>query len=84
MAQSTVEDRESSRVSEKAAEGKAATQKSSFVTGVCNRPAVVKLERASHTSSSQAKPLGTETGEGGPLFKQWQISGWFCAAPLLC
>lgn len=76
LAQSTVEDGEGSMVSEKAAEGKVATQKCSFLTRVCNRRAVVKLRlRLSHTSSSQAKPPGRQRGERGLLFKQWHISG---------
>lgn len=63
LAQSTVEDRESSRVSEKAAEGKAATQKSSFVTGVCNRLAVVKLEqRLSHILIPGKAPMQKDRG----------------------
>lgn len=79
MAQSTVEDGESSRLSEKAAEEHVETQKSSFVTRVCNSPAVVKLkQRLSHTGRSISlpgkAPMQVERGRG-LLFKQWQSSG---------
>lgn len=68
LAQSTVEDGESSSVSEKAAEEQVETQKSSFVTRVCNSPAVVNLEQLlshTHPHPRQSPHAG---GEGKEAF----------------